>query len=208
MGNLLKLKARDDLIKYAEKNNFKVIGNGSEGTAYLLNDSRVLKVIENDFIPKMYSKDIIMHDDFDMESFLFPYRIYFYDRQVVGYVTEYFKGNIFDGVSNKEINLDSLAEAREKMIDEIRTLTKENYFLYELPRNLLFDGKRLAAVETLDFYVKPGVTLDENIDVLDSSIMLCLSEYNDYFKYTRKPNYAASIKKYTNEKGKVLKRNI
>ncbi len=77
----------------------------------------------------------------------------------------------------KNINIDNLLKAREVFIEDIKEITKFGYKLFELPRNLLFDNKRLVAIDTLD-YIKKEITLKENIEILDYAI---LTELHDIY---------------------------
>lgn len=164
----------------------KRIGTGTEGDAYLTADNKVLK-IHNGYEPTIIKDEdkekIIMAQDYKVQSFLFPEKIFIYNGVVYGYLTPYMKNIIkydldsssdipFLGFNSiKSINLDNLLAAREKMIEDTRIISKDNIIIYDLCFNLLFDGQKLGAIDTLRYYKDSEPTFDANVKRIDYSIL-------------------------------------
>lgn len=181
MQKIINFKTTDEFRKYVDLVSLKEIGSGSEGYAYLTKDKKVIKSYLDgyDNVERDYKK-IITSDDFKLNSFIFPDKLYLVDDKIVGYISKYFSNDIFNNdYIDKKINLNKIAYAREKMLDDIATLNYNKIYLFELCFNLLFDGKKMVAIDTLDYYKDLNISLDkliiENTKTLDYAITTVLS---------------------------------
>lgn len=151
----------------------KNVGKGTEGQVWLTRDNDTIKYAVKEF-RQTYKPEMLTEDDMPLESFMFPTEIFVENGFVAGYRAKYFKGDIFNRMDTKTgsiINLEKLAKAREKMIKDIEVLTKAKYKIEDIENNLLFDGERLAAIDTLDYPRISNIELYENIELLDYAIM-------------------------------------
>jgi hypothetical protein len=122
-----------------------------------------------------------MEPDVKLDSFLFPKELYVIGKDIHGYKTDYFP-NIFkmgDGYI-RDIDIDALIRAGHKMISDIEVLTKMNYILYDLPYNVLFDGKVLKAIDTLGYYKEPNETLHKNTILLRDALIYALTMHDGW----------------------------
>ncbi len=162
------------------KNNITIkIGHGSEGNVYLSKDGDVIKIMLNSWLPKNYGDypNIIMDDTMKIDSFIFPKELYILNGVIVGYKEKFFPNNILTLDALPElINIDKLVEARKKFIEDSKIITEAGYRLYELPRNIMFDNKKIVAIDTLDYQKKSHVDLEDNIGIIDYAILVELSE--------------------------------
>lgn len=99
---------------------------------------------------------MITEDKLKLDSYLFPSDIYVSNGIVLGYKQDYFDGDLINAYPGIRLDIDALIKAREKFIEDTKILTDFGYKLYELPRNIMFDNKRLVAIDTLD-YIKEKV---------------------------------------------------
>lgn len=210
MKNIRKFTNPEELKKYLKSLAVYKIGIGSEGNAYLTHDNEVLKVNLNNLLIHDYNEDIITTDMIDLESFLFPNELILYNDRVIAYKTKLFKGDIFYNNKMRYIavlDLNKLLKAREKMINDIINLSSYNYLIMDLPYNLLCDGKKLAACDTLS-YLKKEKSLKANLESLDYAIDIKLSEIDPTYNYfiDETSNTEKAIKKLIKEKetNKVL----
>lgn len=164
----------------AIKNNItRKIGHGSEGNVYLSKDGDVIKIMLNSWLPKNYGDypNIIMDDTMKIDSFIFPKELYILNGVIVGYKEKFFPNNILTLDALPElINIDKLVEARKKFIEDSKIITEAGYRLYELPRNIMFDNKKIVAIDTLDYQKKSHVDLKDNIGIIDYAILVELSD--------------------------------
>ncbi len=183
MSKIIEFNSKKDFKDYSLKEARRKVGGGSEGGVYLTKDKEVIKIMLNPWEAKHYDdyKDIIMEDDLKLNSFIFPKELYIAEGLIVGYKEKYFKDDVFNIFNTSEdINIDMLIKARNKMIEDTKVITDKGYELFELPRNLMFNNKDLVAIDTLDYKKKKDINLEENIDIIDYSILLELSDiYED-----------------------------
>lgn len=179
MKNIREFKLLEEFNEYVNSNIKYSIGNSSEGSVYLTKNDNVLKDISNIYYP-MYlekNKDVIMSDDLKLDSFIFPDELYVFEDKIIGYIAEYFKCDIFENFIS-DIDVDALVSARKKFIEDMKVLTDKGYFLFDMGFNTLFDNHKLCAIDTLDYYKKDGVTLEENLNMLDYALITRLRDHN------------------------------
>ena len=70
-----------------------------------------------------------------------------------------------------KVDIDSLVKARKRFIEDAKVMADNKYYLFELLNNLVFDNKRLVAIDTLDYKKDNNVTLKDNISSLDYALL-------------------------------------
>lgn len=182
MENLKIFSDLKELDKYLNCNIVREVGNGLEGYTYLAKDGSLLKRIRHQVVINASIDSIITTSMFCLESFIFPDELYVCDKTVYGYKTRFFYGDVFCDTRRKEsaiIDLEKLLKARNRMLEDIRILSIFKYKLNDLCGNLLFDGKRLAAIDTLSYSKDENITLKDNINSLDTAISYSLHRLDD-----------------------------
>ena len=180
MDNIKEFGNYKQFLKYINKEKGAFINEGSEGEIYHSKDGQIIKIMQdllgNGY--KEYNKDMLLESNLKLDSYIFPNEMYLLDGKILGYKEKYFNGDLFNIYPKKDINIDNLIKAREKFIEDTKILTDFGYKLFELPRNIMFNNKRLVAIDTLD-YIKKEITLKENIEILDYAL---LTELHDIYK--------------------------
>ena len=184
MKNIKEFDSFKEFKDYANASIIRKIGEGSEGDVYASAGGKIIKVISSDFRDRQYEDykdDIIMADDLQLASFIFPEELYLLHGRIIGYKEERFEDNIFgDNIVASKVDLKKLIEARKRFIEDAKVMTDMKYRLFELPRNVLFNNKDLVAIDTLDYSKERRITLEENIALLDYALLLELSsKYTD-----------------------------
>lgn len=187
MKNIKEFKSGTDLDLYINSKKKKFIQSGTEGEVYTTKDNNIIKYMKESYRPKYLSesKDIIMSSDIKLDSFIFPDELFVIDDQIVGYISDYFEGNILRFPNSKvekeeELNLEALIEARYKMIEDIKELTDMGYYLFDLPMNILFDNKKLCAIDTLDYRKDlSSDLLKKNLKFLDYALAFELCNHTE-----------------------------
>lgn len=180
MNNIIEFNNKKEFAEYIKPLLKEDLNSGSEGDIYITKDNNVVKVMHQFFGPK-YLKDcpdIIMSDDLKLDSYIFPDELYIIDGIIMGYKEKLFENDVFSfypSLKKFATNIDNLFEAREKFIEDTIKLTEYGYKLFELPRNIMYDNKRIVAIDTLD-YIKQRVKKEENIRIVDHAILLELSD--------------------------------
>ena len=173
MNSIKKFNTEEDLKKYINNLVIRNVGSGTEGYAALTKANDIIKYIEwQHRIP--YDEEIITTADYKLESFNFPNKLILCKSHVAGYRTRYFNDNLLDTNGEKYINLSKLLTARKRMIEDIKVISKDKYRMNDIENNLLFDGERLCAIDTLDYRIVSNLTLSDNIELLDEAIRIKL----------------------------------
>lgn len=165
------------IYEYVNANYFRKLGCGVEGAAYLAKDGSVMKYIQLPSGVVKYNEDIITTSKFKLKSFIFPDELFVCDNLIYGYRTEYFSNDVLCDKYRRSIriiDLEKFLEAREVKIDDIKVLTDAHYRLKDICGNILFDGERLAAIDTLAYKKDYSITLDDNIFSLDRTLNMYL----------------------------------
>ena len=178
MSNIKEFKDNNKLEKYISNLSIKTIGKGTEGYVSLTKDNDTIKYIDN-IERKPYTSTIITKDDLNLESFAFPTEIFVVNEFVAGYRAEYFENDIFNCMNYKTgitFDLRNLYKARLKMIKDIEVLSKNKYKMSDIANNLLFNGEKLMAIDTLSYHKVKNLYAYDNIEEFDYAIKyrLCL----------------------------------
>lgn len=179
MNKVVKFDNKKQYLEFVKSQITKKLGEGTEGRVYLTNNNDAIKVMLSSFDPKFYDNcpNIIMEKDMKLDSFIFPQEIYTLNGLIAGYKQRTFLGNIFDDLSLiDKLDVEQLIKARKKIIEDMKVLTDYGYRLYNMPRNILFNNDKLVAIDTLDYEKKLGVTLKENIKILDYSLLIEMAD--------------------------------
>ena len=185
----------DEFKAFIKSLKLKGIGQGSEGNAFLTKDKKVIKAFgKKGLKAEDIKEDIIMVQDYDLPSYYFPFKLLIVDGLIAGYISDYFENNIlkFNAPYNgqiKDVDSDRLLEAYYKIKEDTTILSKDNIVVEDLTFNLLFNNKKLGAIDTFGYYKDSNSTLKGNLETLDNALLLEL-HYHD-IKYI--PDYEKSI---------------
>ena len=160
---------------------YRKIGFGPEGTCYLGNDGLVYKCL-NGFMGNDYKiNDIITTNDYNLKHFAFPIDIFtdLSHSTIYGYNSKCLFNDYFNNYEAflEEVDLDKLVSEYYDMLEDIKILSNDNIYLYDLINNLLFNNETLLAIDTLGYYKEDYNTLEENNDNLLRAILMPFHVY-------------------------------
>ena len=186
-----------DYHDYLSSIKLKKLGEGSEGEAFLTRDNKVIKIFGGALKPKIPESDkeeVVMAQDYNLESFCFPEQLQIVDGLIVSYISRYFPNNVlkFSAPYNgkiSDIDIDNLLKAYHKMVKDTKTLSKDNIMIYDLAFNLLFNNKDLAAIDTFNYFKDNIPTIEDNLEILDYALLHELHFHDIRFE----PDYDKSI---------------
>ena len=158
--NKLEFATKEEFKLYLKKNIVKRVGDGSEGTCFLLKDGSALKVygdLDSDYEPYYHSKiddikleGIIMYNDVNIENFLFPEQLLLVAGKLRAYKTKFVANNRFGNyLSPQKIDFEKLIEAYYDFLEKTLIISKKSISYYDLPFNLIFNNKKLYAIDTI-----------------------------------------------------------
>ncbi len=183
MGKII-FNSNAEFLNYLNRNKKEELGRGSEGVCFASTDGNAIKVFGDedtlyepfDFSEERNDSSIILDTDIRIKNFLFPIDLYIVDNIVRAYKTRKVKKNIF----NEEdflttINYQRLIKAYYEFLSKVIEISKKDILLFDLPYNLLFDGNKLYAVDTLD-YEKRQNPLKKNLNLYHTAIESAINQ--------------------------------
>lgn len=182
---------KDEYLKNIHKLNVKFLGQATEGSCYYASDGYVYKVYDvEDLNRPVYNlENIVTTNDIQLDSFAFPEELFMADNKLIGCKMK-FAGNdllkdynLADLEAISVINFNKFKKAYYKMLKDVYTLSNNNIELYDLPFNIVFDGKKLTGVDTLGYKKVSNNPLKSNIEsynyAIESIFRMWLDDYLD-----------------------------
>lgn len=165
MAVIIDFESREQLNNYINNSiEGEVLGIGTEGTCYRGKAGKAYKIFSEKGYREFYPiDDIVTHSDVPLRSFAFPETIFTVNGEIEAYSSTLVEQNLFSSLSFSsiiDIDFDKLVEAYKQMITEADKLSSLGIILNDLPNNILFDGEKLVAVDTLGY--KKLKYFDEN----------------------------------------------
>lgn len=157
---------------------FPSIGDGSEGECFF-NKGDVYKIYKCDD----YIRNTICKDDIPLDSFMFPIEIYKCNKEIFASKTRYIGKNYIDIKSTIRGNVPDINKIKQALIPFIRDLyilSKNHIIVIDLQHNLLFNGERFYAVDTLSYVKDKKNTFEKNIRLLELALLV---EYADLLSW-------------------------
>jgi len=160
---ILNLETEEEFQKYIQSNKQKKLGEGSEGVCYEWKDGSACKIFgfeEEGYQPLDYPhperslSKIIMDSDIELDSYFFPTELITVQGDLRAYKTRKapkkdYLGSNFDAT---EIDLTAFLDAYYDFLVQTVQLSQKNIIIYDLAFNLMYDGRGLSAIDTLDYY--------------------------------------------------------
>ena len=171
--------------------NLKEIGKGKEGVAYLSNDGVVIKKILNSH--NNYNIDkIITTKDIDLKSFAFPINLFAVDDQLMGYTSKYIKPITKENV--RTIDFNNFMTSYYEVKDDVKTLIANNIVMNDLLKNVIYNGKQFAIIDTCSFERRYIITHDD-LSYLDLAIRDLLDDLFETDEFRSISNVEEAVKK-------------
>ena len=204
-----KFDSAKDYEKYVKQiTNDCFLNTGSEGSCYKKNDL-VYKVLDEDYRDYYDINSIITQNDYDLKHFAFPIDIFTNNKltEIYGYTTKYIPNNLFGRFNAIDsLNIDNLVNNYYSMLEEVKILSKDRVFLFDIIFNLIYNNRELVAIDTLAYTKQKSNPFKENKSLLLRAVeeeMYFLSNENKIF-YNQK-----SIEEIANNVKKLSRtRNI
>lgn len=149
----------NDLSFYLIKKWLRYVDSGSEGKFYISDiDGMGYKIFsKEEFLRPLYKpSNIIMDEEVNIESFMFPESLLIVDGELHGYVTRVVEKNLFSNwmkefFTSDGVNFHKFKLAYQNFKLDVALLTSKKIKICDLANNLLFDGEKFYAVDTCSY---------------------------------------------------------
>lgn len=206
-------KTENDFKDYINGLSLVEIGTGAEGTAYFdRKNNEAIKIMDG-YDNRFYRLNrLITQDDIKVDSYIFPKDLYVCDDDILGYNMDYFQNDLFNidlylSGRKKLIDLVDLLNAYEVIKKDTDVLSQNKIYVEDLFSNLVYDGKKLAGIDTLGYYRTDRKDLrEQNIASLYYALNLELGRRLSDYTYNPNSVFEDNVNDYIKNHGtsKVL----
>ena len=175
-----------------------ILGEGAEGTCVLGVDGYAYKIYDGITDYEYDIDNIVMSSDYNLKSFAFPNRLYVHDGELCAYRMKLIYPNLFDVENSDLIKKRDLLKAIDRYVKDLEIISRDGILTYELPYNLMFDGKYLVGVDTPSYKKTDHDTFKENLEILEYALdseYYFLKEKGSKLEYPLDDNKLQYIKK-------------
>lgn len=143
-------------IYYSQKefdeiwNKLEFLGSASEGTCKRLNKKEVIKYLDGPYFDLKEEK-ILQFKDTKLKTYLFPYKIFYIDNIMMGYITKYSSGKNLIKVPRDNIKFDKVINGSKLVEEDTKKLSKNGIEVCDILFNILYKNGIFHIIDTCDY---------------------------------------------------------
>lgn len=133
-------------------NKLEYLGSGGEGTCKKLNKRESIKYLDGS--PTDLTEDQI--DQFlnlKNQTYLFPYKPFYVDYELMGYIAKCSSGKNLIEVSRDNIRFDKFIKGSKKVEIDCNTLSEKGVMTFDLLFNILYKNGVFHIIDTCDYEI-------------------------------------------------------
>lgn len=156
-NNIVRFNDSIEFDKFRDSKSLEIkLGSGTEGECFLSkNDGYAYKIFYNyhkKFMRTMYYVDeIITTKDIELDNFFLPQELYTIKNRLIAYKNKNAGVNIFDSRSIYDVDMDRVVRSYYDILKDVEKLSMENIKIYDLMRNLIFNGRDFIGIDTCSY---------------------------------------------------------
>lgn len=167
----------------------RVLGTGSEGVVYDLNNGFALKHLKDPIITELQinadtnydSKDLLKFAETKSKCYYFPIQIIYVDNEIEAHISRKCNGYNLSLLNANTINLNELNNSILEFQNDTLLISNKGIKGYDMRYNFIYDGKSFGAVDTT-FYDYSSDEIKEiyktNISCFNDEVSSLLIEEN------------------------------
>lgn len=167
----------------------KVLGTGSEGPVYDLNNGFALKHLKDPIIMELqinaennYEElDLLQFSDISSKCYYFPVQLIYVDDEIEAHISRKCNGYNICLLDANSINLKKLSKAIKEFNEDTLLISNKGITGYDMRYNFLYDGNSFGAVDTTFYYYSdndPDLIYKSNIASFNDDVSSLLVEKN------------------------------
>ena len=133
-------------------NKLEYLGGSSEGTCKRLNNKEVMKYLDGPYA-SLKEEQILMFKDIKNKTYLFPYKPFYIDYELMGYIAKCSRGKNLIEVSRDNIRFDKFIKGSKKVEIDCNTLSEKGVMTFDLLFNILYKNGVFHIIDTCDYEV-------------------------------------------------------
>ena len=133
-------------------NKLEYLGSGGEGTCKKLNKRETIKYLDglyNDLTENQISQFINLKN----QTYLFPYKAFYIDDKLMGYIARYSSGKNLVEVSRDNIRFDKFINGSKKVEIDCNTLSEKGVMTFDILFNILYKNGVFHIIDTCDYEI-------------------------------------------------------
>lgn len=139
---------KEEFIKLWNK--LEYLGRGGEETCKKLNNKEIIKYLDSPYAN--FDKDkIIKFKNFNLKTYLFPYKLFYIDNNLMGYITKYSAGKNLIEVSRDNINFDKFIIGSKRVEEDTKILSNKGILTCDILFNILYKNGVFNIIDTCDY---------------------------------------------------------
>lgn len=166
----------------------RLIGSGSEGDVYILNNKTVLKKFNEIINPEDYNcNDLLKYSDVKNKSYYFTKLVYIVNDDVAAYTMDRCNGYNLTKINPLSIKFSDLLKAYIKFEKDTKLISNMHIKGFDMIFNFMYDGKKFGAIDTIHYYTSDddeNKIYESNITTFNSELALLLvdGKFDDFIK--------------------------
>lgn len=201
---VIKDKNEYDMIRRKTVIEENLLGFGSEGDVYKIDDKTVRKHIQNYDNRKHSVLDYTRYKDLKLKHYYFGKKVYIYNSEIAFVDYDYCPCSTLSTIDPFKIKLSEFISGYRKLEKDTITLTQNGIKSFDVLNNCMYAPKNMSVIDTTEF--KPS-DIDYE-ELLKNNLHLIQDEYLD-FLVDGNFNYFIDLSKKLSEMYKEIKnRNI
>ena len=156
-NNIIRFNDSIEFDEFRKEKNLGIrLGSGTEGECFLSGSAgfayKIFYNYHEKFMRTMYYVDeVITAKDIELKNFFLPEELYTIKNRLIAYKNKNAGFNIFDSRSIYEVDLDRMVRSYYDILGDVEKLSGENIKIYDLMRNLIFNGKDFIGIDTCSY---------------------------------------------------------
>ena len=133
-------------------NKLEYLGKGGEGTCKKLNKSETIKYLDGPY-NDLTETQINQFIDLKNQTYLFPYKAFYIDDKLMGYITKYSRGKNLIELSRDNINFDKFISGVKKVENDCNILSQKGIMTFDILFNILYKNGVFHIIDTCDYEI-------------------------------------------------------
>ena len=133
-------------------NKLEFLEKGGEGICKRLNNKEIIKYLDSPYA-NLDGEKILKFKEFKSKTYLFPYKVFYIDDKLMGYITKYSRGKNLIEVPRDTIRFDKFISGVKKVENDCNILSQKGIMTFDILFNILYKNGVFYIIDTCDYEI-------------------------------------------------------